>query len=237
MAGILAEALRMSCRLKLPFDELFAQTVLTLVAVTLPWPCLCAAAATDLEKDPPDKTSAPYHPALVHMTKTRRHHAEVRRPVSSLKVSVYVFNSANIATRDLINAEDHAAGIFENVGIKITWVAGLTAREGPGHSVAEAWNRADLDVRIWTRQMPRSPALPSNALGYCLSMEKGQAVVLSDAIQDLASSWGIDTPDILGLAMAHEIGHLLLQTTAHSYFGVSRLGSFNRTSQVPITAS
>lgn len=143
-------------------------------------------------------------------------------PVESakLRITVYVFDSAQVGSRDLTRAEAQAAEVFQKVGIKITWVAGLTAREAMGHSVGEAWNPANLDLRIWTRPMIRGAAIPSNALGYCLSMDRGQAVVLSDAIQNLATIWGTDTADVLGLAMAHEIGHLLLRTGNHSTTGM-----------------
>jgi hypothetical protein len=137
-----------------------------------------------------------------------------------LHIAVYVFNSAYVGSRDLAKAEAQASEVFEKVGIKITWVAGLTAREATGHSVGEAWNPANLDLRIWTRPMTHGTAIPSNALGYCLSMERGQAVVLSDSIQNLAAIWGTDAADILGLAMAHEIGHLLLRTGSHSTAGM-----------------
>ncbi len=147
--------------------------------------------------------------------------AETIQPsAAELRVTVYVFNSAHVDSRGLAKAEAQAAGVFEKVGIKITWVAGLTAREAPGHPVGEAWNPANLDLRIWTRPMARGTAIPSTALGYCLSMELGQAVVLSDAIHNLAAIWGAEAADILGLAMAHEIGHLLLQTASHSANGM-----------------
>ena len=137
-----------------------------------------------------------------------------------LHLTVYVFNSAHVGSRDLTKAEDQAADVFEKVGIKITWVAGLTAREAMGHSAGEAWNPANLDLRIWTRPMARGTAIPSNALGYCLSMERGEAVVLSDVIQNLAAIWGTNAADILGLSMTHEIGHLLLRTGRHSAAGM-----------------
>jgi hypothetical protein len=137
---------------------------------------------------------------------------------SKLHIAVYVFNSAHVGSRDLTKAEDQAADVFEKVGIKITWVAGLTAREMG--SAGEAWNPANLDLRIWTRPMALGTTIPSNALGYCLSMERGEAVVLSDAIQNLAAIWGANAADILGLAMTHEIGHLLLRTGRHSAAGV-----------------
>jgi hypothetical protein len=137
-----------------------------------------------------------------------------------LLVTVYVFNSIHVSARDLIKAEAQAARIFDTAGIKVIWVAGLTAQDATGHAAGEAWNPTNLDLRIWTRLMARGTAIPSNALGYCLSMKLGQAVVLADAIQNLAVSWGTDAADLLGLAMAHEIGHLVLQTASHSANGM-----------------
>src|SRR6266478_3520392 len=77
--------------------------------------------------------------------------ATIRPAASELHVTVYVFNSVHVSSRDLIKAEAQAARIFDAAGIKVTWVAGLTAREATGHSVGEAWSPANLDLRIWKR--------------------------------------------------------------------------------------
>jgi hypothetical protein len=142
------------------------------------------------------------------------------RPDSGLQISVFVFNSAQVAIRDLMKAEAEATQIFGKVGIKLRWVAGFTARDAIAHPAGEPWNPANLDVRIWTAAKAREPAVTSNALAYRLSVEKGQAVLLSDAIHNLAEIWGIDPADLLGVAMAHEIGHLLLHTSGHSNVGI-----------------
>ena len=55
-----------------------------------------------------------------------------------------------------------------------------------------------------------------------LSLEESHAGVLFDAIQDLAASRFTDPANLLGLAMAHEMGHLLLQSAAHSAAGIMR---------------
>jgi hypothetical protein len=148
--------------------------------------------------------------------------AETAEPTMGSQVNVFVFNSGHVSSRDLVLAEDRAAGIFKKEGIRVIWVAGLTAREPMGHPIGEAWNPADLDLRLWTRSLARGTAIHSNALGYCLSIERGQAIILSDAIQNLAARWGIDLADILGVAMAHEIGHLLLRTSSHSTLGMMK---------------
>jgi hypothetical protein len=145
-----------------------------------------------------------------------------QRTSMGVQVTVFVFNSVHISSRDLALAEARSAEIFKNVGIRVIWVAGLTAQDAVGHPVGKAWNPTDLDLRLWTRQLASGATIHSNALGYCLSIERGQAIILSDEIQNFATSWGIDLADILGVAMAHEIGHLLLRTSSHSPLGMMK---------------
>jgi hypothetical protein len=52
--------------------------------------------------------------------------------------------------------------------------------------------------------------IDSDALGFCTSIEGGQAVVLFDAVRSLVRSRFSNPADLLGLAMAHEIGHILM---------------------------
>jgi hypothetical protein len=192
----------MSCRLKCKIDLALANMTL---ALTLVFPSSTSAAAgTHSAGSPPLETS------MAHRTTMR------------FQVTVFVFNPVHVSSRDLVLAEARAAEIFENVDIRVIWIAGLTAQDAVGHPLGEAWNPADLDLRLWTRQQARGAAIHSNALGYCLSIERGQAIILSDEIQNFATIWGIDLADILGVAMAHEIGHLLLRTSSHSPLGVMK---------------
>jgi len=62
----------------------------------------------------------------------------------------------------------------------------------------------------------------SDTLGFCLSMENGEAVVLADTIQKRASFGTTSAGDLLGLVMAHEMGHLLLRSADHGRTGIMR---------------
>jgi hypothetical protein len=62
----------------------------------------------------------------------------------------------------------------------------------------------------------------SETLGFCLSFENGDAVVLADAIQKRAVFGPTNFADLLGLAIAHELGHLLLRSASHSVAGIMR---------------
>jgi len=123
------------------------------------------------------------------------------------RVDVHVFDgSAQFLPADLINAEALVAKIFGKVGIQVTWVEDASA--------------AHLLLRIWESSTVRGTRVTSDALGFRLS--QNEAVVLSDATKKTAAEWKVDPALCLGLTMAHEMGHLLLQSETHSVSGVMK---------------
>jgi hypothetical protein len=209
----------MSRRLKLKTDRILSALLLALIPLFVLDPPICAN-TSDAEACIRAESSTRNIRAVVDPASIRNRHLASRSTQPESTVSVFVFNSDHVATHELRNAEVLAGEIFEKLGIKLIWVAGLTTRDDILHSPREAWEQSNLDLRIWTRHMTGGASIPSDALGYCLSMERGQAVLLSDVIRDLADSWGRDTADLLGLAVAHEIGHLLLQSATHPNVGL-----------------
>jgi len=139
---------------------------------------------------------------------------------TAVGVTVYVFNSVQVSPGDLGKAEKLAARIFEKAGIKVAWVPGLIAKGLDASPVGEPWNQANLLLRIWNSSTVREGN--PEAVGFCLSMKKNEAVVLFDAIQNRAGMLNVAPAVPLGVSIAHEIGHLLLQSTAHSLVGVMK---------------
>ena len=142
------------------------------------------------------------------------------KPPSQL--TVHVYNAAGVPSGDLIRAEEYAAGIFRKAEIIIIWVAGLMPTEVNHQAAHEQWNPSHLQLRIWTRRMTQPSVIDSDVLGFCASIEEGQAVVLVDAVRSLAGVRFSNPADLLGLAMAHEIGHILLRSVNHSAAGIMR---------------
>ena len=66
-----------------------------------------------------------------------------------------------------------------------------------------------------------SPAATRRAQAVCL-MENNEAVLLFDAIKDRAASVNAQPAVALGISMAHELGHLLRQSTQHALAGVMK---------------
>jgi hypothetical protein len=135
---------------------------------------------------------------------------------------VKVYNGANLSSSDLNRAEREAGRIFQYTGIQLTWTIGLMSTAVNDNTPNEKANAASLQLRIWPRAMAGKRPTSSETLGFCLSLENGDAVVLADTIQQRSVFGSTNFADLLGLAMAHELGHLLLQSEAHSVIGIMR---------------
>ena len=120
-------------------------------------------------------------------------HGETPAPAAlEFPITVYVFNSAEVPHTDLSKAEALAARIFAKTRTKVTWVAGLTARRADDQATTEKWNPANLLLRIRESSTVRGKGMNPEAMGFCLSMEKNEAVVLFDAIQDRAAMLNVN---------------------------------------------
>jgi hypothetical protein len=137
-------------------------------------------------------------------------------------ITVFVFNSAQISPGDLTKSESLAARIFQKVGIAVTWVTGLTAQRGNDTPAVEKWNPSDLLLRIRESSTVRGIGINHEAVGFCLSLENNEAVVLFDAVANRAALLNVDSAIPLGVTMAHEMGHLLLQSATHALAGVMK---------------
>jgi hypothetical protein len=140
---------------------------------------------------------------------------------SSLRISIYVYNGGQVPTRTLRKAEDGATRIFEKTGIKITWREPKPpVSEGGGSP--DPWVPTNIEVRIFKRPMINEVPVKEEVTGFVWSFETNIAAILYDRVQDLAASKRADVATILGIVMAHEIGHLLLRSHEHSSEGVMR---------------
>jgi hypothetical protein len=85
---------------------------------------------------------------------------------------------------------------------------------------SEPWNPADLHLRLWTRAMVGSNTYGEDTLGFRVSTERSTAIIIADEIRNRAATRFMNPGDLLGLVMAHEMGHLLLRSAAHSAEGI-----------------
>ena len=149
--------------------------------------------------------------------------AEKPEPASSkLRITVRVYDGVNLSPSELSRAEGEAEKVFLYAGIQLVWTAGPLGADVNDNTPSVSWDPASLQLRIWPRAVARKRPRSSETLGFCLSLENGEAVVLADAIRKRAVFGSTSFADLFGLAMAHELGHLLLRSASHSVTGIMR---------------
>ena len=139
-----------------------------------------------------------------------------------LDVTIYVYNVARVPLGTLRKAEGNAARIFGRAQVKIAWCEGRTSVP-KGQEIGfhgSPWARDNIDLRLYTEKTLSGVRLYEGKLGLVLSLEGNSAGILWDRVQALAELQQCDTAAILGAAISHEIGHLLLRTSGHTSEGI-----------------
>ncbi len=135
-------------------------------------------------------------------------------------VTIRLLNPAGVPAKTLLKAERVAADILAGAGVGITWVECPCVPElGPHdfwlHLLKDRPQRMDRDATGFTVLMPKR----YQAVSY--------AGVVWPAVEEAAAGLESEVSDMLGATVAHEIGHLLLGSKAHSRSGIMR-SSFQR---------
>jgi len=143
-------------------------------------------------------------------------------------LSIRLYDQAQVPTGVLHAATVEASRLFRAADIQTTWEQpgveapadrGIDMSENRSTTVRPADERPYVVVRL-VRGMPAS-ALPG-ALGFALPLARTGAhvTIFSDRVEALARSGNAAGPVILGHALAHEIGHVLLGSSAHTTGGL-----------------
>jgi hypothetical protein len=119
-----------------------------------------------------------------------------------------------------------ATVILEDAGLTIRRLAcDSVAAAVVGDACAAPLRAHELSLRL-VRLPPPDRSGDHVTLGYSLVNTPARfgslATVYVDRVADLAAASRVDMPTLLGRAIAHEIGHLLLGTAAHAHVGVMR---------------
>jgi hypothetical protein len=139
---------------------------------------------------------------------------------SDLHLTVRVYDLARVGADDIPQAEQRADSICRQAKISVTWILVPPVNEVHKHQDSEKWNPADLHLRLWPRTSVGPNNFSEDTLGFRLSTEKSTAIIIADEVHNRAALQSTNPGELLGLVMAHEIGHLLLRSKAHSAEGV-----------------
>ena len=141
-------------------------------------------------------------------------------------LQVRLYNAGVVPAADQLVAVSVAAAVLAAAGIDTNWLACGYPASPDNQMLCDTPLRAsELSVRLV--QLPALPTINGDLqLGYSLvdtAVGEGKlATVFADRVGWLAKQANADSPTLVGLAMAHEIGHLLLGTSAHGRSGLMR---------------
>jgi hypothetical protein len=143
---------------------------------------------------------------------------------TKLKITVRVYNYVKMAPQALAAGEREATKIFRRAGLEVEWVDLTDCREGGRTDCHSPLGPADLVLRILARALDQDPA--GETLGVALIPLDGSdgtyAAVFHAGVEQLSRTGASSQAQIMGCLVAHEIGHLLLGSDAHSATGVMR---------------
>jgi hypothetical protein len=142
---------------------------------------------------------------------------------NSSPVTVSIHNDAAIPTGVLLDAEAEASRIFSHSGLEIRWLNCPLPAVGPvDPAQCEA---ADFPLHLQLRIAKHSLNLNEFTLGVSYLSADGTgcyADLFYDRAQHLHEISRMSLASIVGHAIAHELGHLLLGTNSHSPTGIMR---------------
>ncbi len=136
--------------------------------------------------------------------------------VVNLQLVVRIYDSVGVSSADLDRARASAGAILASAGIEPIWrpchVSPCTGPVKPH----------EITIRV----VRSGPLSEKGSLGFSVIDVPRHAgslgTVYEDRVRDLAAQAGVDDGELLGRAMAHEIGHMLIGTSAHSQLGLMR---------------
>jgi hypothetical protein len=128
-------------------------------------------------------------------------------------ITIRVLNPASVPDSTLRKAEQMAAAVLDAAGVGITWLECPCPRDLRSNE-------------FWLHLLKnRPPRMRGDTTGFAVLMPArdgavSYAGVVWPAVEEVASSLESDLSDVLGATVAHEIGHILLGSKAHTRSGI-----------------
>ena len=129
-----------------------------------------------------------------------------------------VVNEANLSPELLLGGEEYATRIFAAIGVRIIWVNDDSAEDqlpDALHLRLLLLSRKTADERFANERMAEA------VVGQAYR-DARRAYIFTDRIAALTLRYEWDRATMLGYALAHETGHLVLPFDSHSRTGIMK---------------
>jgi len=138
----------------------------------------------------------------------------------SAAIAVRVYRLAQVPASTMGRAEAEAGKIFQQAGIGISWFhCGHADKSIKDQAMcSEPAGPAKPVLRILSCFRPE-PGVIAETVGFA-NISASIANISFDGVSELMPYIAAPRSSVLGLVIAHEIGHLLIQTRGHSPLGI-----------------
>jgi len=142
-------------------------------------------------------------------------------PVVAPAISVSIYDDVQLSPRVLAEAEDETARVYQKAGITISWIECKSSKtdSAPDLRCQDPPSAVHLNLRI----IPHASKSGDGIFGVAFLSAEGTGAysdVSYNSAEELDRDWHVGLARVLGHVMAHELGHLLLGSNAHSRQGI-----------------
>jgi hypothetical protein len=163
------------------------------------------------------------------------HAAPAAASGTSPAITIHVHNYARVSPNTLAEAEEVVTEIFREAGLETQWADSVLKAEDDPESFAGhlIYGFSDIQLSILPPEMSERFGLPKNVMGVVPRSDAQIAYVFDSKVEALFQTTlsayrtghidrRVSESQILGIAIAHELGHLLLDLQGHSANGIMR---------------
>jgi len=144
-------------------------------------------------------------------------------PEAEPVLRVSVFDDAKVGTAVLRKAESEAGRVFRKAHIEVIWLE--CSQDSLEQTSLGRCTEVSYPAHLHLRVAARSRGVKASTVGMSFQSGDGRgcyADLFLEAILKLQEESHVGAAIVLGHAMAHELGHLLLGSNSHSHDGLMR---------------
>jgi len=145
-----------------------------------------------------------------------------------VQINVCVYNLAELSPDTLDQAEREAGRIFQKAGVEVVWSDYPLSETHVERNAlcGPPFGATDFRLRLLPSTRPEELGLRASSMGLALPCAEGKGGCIVNVFchraEELGKQGDLGMSKMLGHAIAHEIGHELLGSNAHSPIGLMR---------------
>jgi aspartyl protease len=142
-------------------------------------------------------------------------------PLVAPAITVAIYDDVHLSQQVLADAENEAARVYQKAGVALSWIECKSSKAGvePDLRCQDPPSETRLSLRI----IPHASKSGDGIFGVAFLSAEGTGAysdVSYNSVEELDRDRHVGLARVLGHVMAHELGHLLLGSNAHSHEGI-----------------